>query len=467
MVEIKPRTGYRALGVYIGLVVVPVVVAIILLARGDDGDIVATAKTSSGPTLAQLLLAIAVVVGACKVAGWLAQRIGQPAVIGEITAGVLLGPSVLGALWPSGAAVLIPPSVVPQLNVVAQLGVIFFVFLAGLELNTRLLRGRGRLALVVSHVSIALPFLLGVGLAMLAYTRFSPPGGGFLPFALFFGVSMSITALPVLVRILHEIGLFRSEIGVVTLTCAVVDDVTAWSLLALVIALTTASSLFGVVLTVLLTAAFVALLGLVVRPLLRKLVTRVPVASLQKAAPLSVVGVLVCAMATEWIGVHAMFGAFVFGVVFPRDNPIATWLHDKAGGLTTALMLPLFFAYSGLRTDIGLLSGGGAWLWCGAILLVAVAGKFGGSALAARAVGENWNRSLQVGALMNCRGLTELVVLNIGLDLGVLSPTLFTMLVIMALVSTAMAAPMATWFARRDGQNVVPFLDRTSERAAA
>ncbi|EME64716.1 cation:proton antiporter [Amycolatopsis decaplanina] len=466
MVKIEPRTGHRALWVYLGLVVVPVVIAIILLGQGEDGDVVAKTEAAAGPPLVQLLLAIAVVVGACKVVGRLAQWIGQPAVIGEITAGVLLGPSVLGALWPSGAAVLIPKATVPQLNVVAQLGVIFFVFLAGLELNTKLLRGRGRLALVVSHVSIALPFLLGVGLAMLAYTRFSA-GGGFLPFALFFGVSMSITALPVLVRILHEIGLFRSEIGVVALTCAVVDDVTAWSLLALVIALTTASSLFGVVLTVVLTAAFVALLGLVVRPLLRKFVARAPAARLHRVAPLSVVGVLVCAMATEWIGVHAMFGAFVFGVVFPRDNPIATWLHDKAGGLTTALMLPLFFAYSGLRTDIGLLSGGGAWLWCGAILLVAVAGKFGGSALAARAVGENWNRSLQVGALMNCRGLTELVVLNIGLDLGVLSPALFTMMVIMALVSTAMAAPMATWFARRDGRNVVDFPGRTWKRAAA
>ncbi|MEU3764770.1 cation:proton antiporter [Amycolatopsis keratiniphila] len=466
MVEIERRPGRRALLVYIGLVVVPVVAAIVLLGQGEGGVEAAVAKEATGPSLVQLLLAITVVIGACKVVGWLAQRIGQPAVIGEITAGILLGPSVLGALWPSGAAVLLPKAVVPQLNVVAQLGVIFFVFLAGLELNTRLLRGRGRLALVVSHVSIALPFLLGVGLAMLAYTRFGT-GGGFLPFALFFGVSMSITALPVLVRILHEIGLFRSEIGVVALTCAVVDDVTAWSLLALVIALTTASSLVGVVLTVVLTAAFVALLGLVVRPLLRKFVAGASAARLHRVAPLSVVGVLLCAMATEWIGVHAMFGAFVFGVVFPRDNPMATWLHDKAGGLTTALMLPLFFAYSGLRTDLGLLSGVGAWLWCAAILLVAVAGKFGGSALAARAVGENWNRSLQVGALMNCRGLTELVVLNIGLDLGVLSPTLFTMLVIMALVSTAMAAPLATWFARRDGQNVVDFLGRTSERAAA
>ncbi|SFW72438.1 cation:proton antiporter [Amycolatopsis australiensis] len=466
MTDAKPRTGIRALGVYLGLVVVPVVIAIVLLGQGAGGDGAAEAKAAAGPSLAQLLLAISVVVGACKVVGWLGGRIGQPAVIGEITAGILLGPSVLGALWPGGAAVLLPKAAIPQLNVVAQLGVIFFVFLAGLELNTKLLRGRGRLAVVVSHVSIAFPFLLGVGLAVFAYTRFAPAGVGFLAFALFFGVSLSITALPVLVRILHEIGLFRTEVGVVALTCAVVDDVTAWSLLALVVALTTASSLFGVVLTVALTLAFVAFLGLVVRPLLHKVVARVPAARLRKAAPVSVVGVLLCALATEWIGVHAMFGAFVFGLIFPRDNPVATWLTEKAGGLTTALMLPLFFAYSGLRTDIASISAGG-WLWCGAILVAAVAGKLGGSALAARAVGENWNRSLQVGVLMNCRGLTELVVLNIGLDLGVLSPALFTMLVIMALVSTAMAAPLATWFARRDGQNVFGLPRHTSERAAA
>lgn len=467
MADVKPRRGMgRTLGVYIGLVVVPVVVAIVLLGSGDDGDNVAKAKAAAGPSLVQLLLAITVVVAACKIVGWLGQRVGQPAVMGEIVAGIVLGPSVLGALWPQGAAVLLPKAAIPQLNVVAQLGVIFFVFLAGLELNTRLLRGRGRLAVVVSHVSIAFPFLLGVGLAVFAYTRFAPAGVGFLAFALFFGVSLSITALPVLVRILHEIGLFRTEAGVVALTCAVVDDVTAWSLLALVVALTTASSLFGVVLTVALTVAFVAFLGLVVRPLLRGLVTRVPVARLRKAAPLSVVGVLLCALATEWIGVHAMFGAFVFGLVFPRDNVIATWLLDKVGGLTTALMLPLFFAYSGLRTNITLISAEG-WAWCAVILVAAVVGKLGGSALSARAVGESWNRALQVGVLMNCRGLTELVVLNIGLDLGVLSPMLFTMLVIMALVSTAMAGPMATWFARRDGQNVVGLPPRTSERAAA
>jgi len=470
------KRGLRAIGVYALLVVVPVVAAVVLLTGMTDGSSAASggsvAPAVAGHPLAQLLLAVAVVVAICKAAGWLSQRLGQPAVIGEITAGILLGPSVLGALWPAGAAALIPKAVMPQLNVLAQLGVILFVFLTGLELNTRMLRGRGHLAVVVSHVSIAVPFLLGVVLAVVAYARFAPEGVGYLAFALFFGISMSVTALPVLVRILMDLGLFRSEVGVVALTCALVDDVTAWTLLALVVALVTASSLAGVFVTIGLTAAFVALLYLVAKPLLAKAVGRWSVSRLRTMAPLALVAVLVCAMATEWIGVHAMFGAFLFGMIFPRDNVVAEWLEEKVGGLTTALMLPLFFAYSGLRTEIGLLGANAElWLWCGLILLVAVAGKLGGSAIAARAVGESWNRSVQVGALMNCRGLTELVVLNVGLDLGVLSPTLFTMLVIMALVSTAMAAPLASWLGRRDGQLVRVIstepVARREERAAA
>lgn len=448
----------RALGVYFLLVVAPVLLAVVLL-TGKDSSPTRSASAAAGATghpLAQLLLAVAVVVAACKAVGWLARRVGQPAVIGEIAAGILLGPSLLGAVWPAGAAALLPKVVLPQLNVLAQLGVVLFVFLTGLELNTRLLRGRGHLAVVVSHVSIAVPFLLGVLLAVVAYTRFAPQGVGYLAFALFFGVSMSVTALPVLIRILKDLGMFRSEVGVVALTCALVDDVTAWSLLALVVALVTATSLAGVLSTVALTGAFVGLLFFALRPLLTKLVANTTAARVRCVAPLSLVAVLLCAMTTEWIGVHAMFGAFVFGMIFPRGNVVEKWLHDKAGGLTTALLLPLFFAYSGLRTNVGLIIGDAwMWLWCAVILLVAVAGKLGGSALAARAVGESWNRSFQVGAFMNCRGLTELVVLNVGLDLGVLSPALFTLLVIMALVSTAMAAPMARRLAVRDGYNVI------------
>ena len=460
------KLGPRAVAIYAAMVVAPVLVAIALLTRlNSSGRAASTAKMMVGHPLAQLLLAVAVVVGACKAAGWVLQRIGQPPVVGEIAAGIVLGPSVLGTVWPHAASALIPKVVVPQLNVLAQLGVVLFVFLTGLELNTKLLRGKGQLALLVSHVSIAVPFLFGILLALVAYAKFAPQGVGYLAFALFMGVSMSVTALPVLIRILMDLGMFKTEVGVVALTCALVDDVSAWSLLALVVALVTASSMVGVLLTVGLTGVFVALLFLVLRPLMVQLVNRSSESRLRHIAPLSIVAVLLCAMATEWIGVHAMFGAFLFGMVVPRGNVIQKWIEEKVGGLTTALMLPLFFAYSGLRTNIGLLAGHATlWLWTLAILAVAVVGKFAGSAIAARAAGESWNRSLQVGALMNTRGLTELVVLNIGLDLGVLSPTMFTMLVIMALASTAMAAPLVTFFARREKHYEVVEVDFTAAR---
>jgi Kef-type K+ transport system membrane component KefB len=453
MAESKRKYGLRALGVYGLLVVIPVLVSIVLLTREDRGaGVAAKSAAATGHPVAQLLLAIAVVIAACKVAGWAMQRIGQPPVVGEIAAGIVLGPSVLGAISPATASALLPSAIMPQLNVLAQVGIVLFVFLTGLELNTRLMRGRGHLAVVVSHVSIAVPFVLGVLLAVIAYAKFAPQGVGSLAFALFIGVSMSITALPVLVRILQDTGMFHSRIGVVALTCAVVDDVTAWSLLALVVALVTASSLTGVLLTLGLAAAFAGLLHYVIRPLLAKSFARTPEPVLRRFAPLALVGVLLCAMATEWIGVHAMFGAFMFGVIFPRGNVVEKWLHQNASGLTTALMLPLFFAYSGLRTNIGLLGDPSLWLWCAAILVVAVTGKLVSATVAARSVGETFCRALQIGVLMNCRGLTELIVLNVGLDLGVLSPEMFTMLVLMALISTAMTAPLAVYLDKRAGR---------------
>lgn len=465
MTERPFRTARRVAGVYGLMVVVPVLLSIALLTWDNSSADRPVAAAATGHPLAHLLLAIAVVVAACKAAGWLVRRIGQPPVIGEIAAGVVLGPSVLGAVWPSGAAAVFTPGILPQLNVLAQVGVVLFVFLTGLELNTRLMRGRGHLAVVVSHVSIAVPFVLGVGLAVVAYARFAPAGVDFLAFALFIGVSMSVTALPVLVRILKDTGMFRSEAGVVALTCAVVDDVTAWCLLALVVALVTASSLVGVLVTVAAAATFAAVLFLAFRPLLASLAGITSDATLRRLAPLALVGVLLCAMVTERIGVHAMFGAFMFGLVFPRGNAAATWLHDNTGGLVGALMLPLFFAYSGLRTDIGLLGGDATlWLWCGVVLLVAVLGKLGSAAVAARGVGENWNTSLRIGTFMNCRGLTELIVLNVGLDLGVLSPTMFTILVIMALVSTAMTAPLSVWLNNRDRTRVAADLPRPGAR---
>jgi Kef-type K+ transport system membrane component KefB len=446
--ELVRRTGpirSRAGLVYLALVVVPAGIAVvILLARAQRTP---TAPPGSGPanTLPGLLLAIAVVIAGCAAMGALFRRLGQPAVIGEIATGILLGPSVLGAVWPGGMSTLFSSAILPQLNAFAQLGVILFVFLAGVEFSGKLLVGRGDIALVVSHVSIAVPFLFGVLLSIVAFTRFAPDRVGFLPFALFFGVSMSITALPVMVRILQHLGLQRSDVGVVALTCAVIGDVTAWILLALVLALTRRSSTSGVLVTVGLTALFAVLVLGVIRPAIGSATPRLEKSSIRYELILSgvVVLVLLAAGSTEKIGMHAIVGAFILGIACPGDSALFRRVRRTLSIPTLVLLLPLFFAYSGLRTDIGLLGFDlGSWAWMLAILAVATAGKLGGAAVAARAVGVPWRPSLQLGVLMNCRGLTELVVLNVGLDIGVISRELFTMMVLMALVSTVLTTPL-------------------------
>jgi Kef-type K+ transport system membrane component KefB len=448
----RTRTA-RVTATYLALVVVPVLGTVALLSADVGGERLGVANDAGAldHPFARLFLAIATVVGVCKLAGALVRRIGQPPVIGEIAAGILLGPSVLGAAWPAAQHALIPDQVLPQLNVLAQLGVVLFVFLTGLELNLAALRGRGPLAVVISHVSIAAPFLLGVLLALAAFDRFAPDGIGYLPFALFLGVSMSITALPVLARILADLGMSRSRIGALVMTCALAGDVTAWILLALVVAVIGVSSMAGVAVTAVLTAAFAAVL-FALRPLLGRALATTRPARVRLAVQLVLVGVLLCATITEWIGVHAIFGAFLLGLVLPGDTVVGERLQATIGSLTTTLLLPLFFAHSGLRTELVLLGDGAMWVWCGLVLVLAVAGKLGGSAVAARAMGADWNQAWQIGALMNCRGLTELVVLNIGLDLGVISTDLFAILVLMALLTTAIATPVVTGCSARAPQ---------------
>jgi Kef-type K+ transport system membrane component KefB len=350
---------------------------------------------------------------------------------------------VLGALWPAGSDFLLPDNVLPEINILAQLGVVLFVFLTGLELDLGKLKGRGPLALVVSHVSIATPFMLGVLVAVPAYERFAPDGVGYLPFALFFGVSMSITALPVLARILADLGLYRTRIGTLVMTCALAGDVTAWILLALVIAVVGVSSIAGVLTTAALTTVFAVLL-FSLRPWLTRLLETPQAHRVRLIVQAVIIGVLVCATATEWIGVHAIFGAFLLGLVLPGESIVGEKLFSTINSLTSTLLLPLFFAYSGLRTELTLLGDGGMWAWFGAILGLAMVGKLVGTMAASRAMGADWNHSVQIGALMNSRGLTELVVLNIGLDLGVLTKDLFAVLVLMTLVTTALASPIVT-----------------------
>jgi Kef-type K+ transport system membrane component KefB len=452
-IEAPPRQARsREVLVYLGLVVLPVLVVVgILLARRDAGT--TGGGDGHASEIPRLLLAVSVVLASCAGVGVLFRRIGQPAVVGEIATGVLLGPSLLGAVWPAGMRALFPASIASELNALAQLGVILFVFLAGVGFSGAALRGRGGIALVVSHVSITIPFVLGVGLAVLAFTRFAPDRVGFLPFALFLGVSMSITALPVMVRILRSLGLAGTDVGVVAVTCALIDDVTAWTLLALVEALARHTAPSGALATAGLTAAFAVLLLIVVRRLLARLADLL--GDHPRRYDLVIVGtlvaVLLAAVATEGIGVHAVFGAFVLGIACPGDHPLFGRISGTLA-VPTTMLLPLFFASSGLRTDVRLLGADAAmWGWLAALLAVATAGKLGGATLAARAVGVRWRPALALGTLMNCRGLTGLVVLNVGLEIGVIGPDLFTLMVLVALLSTVATVPLLRLLRGSDG----------------
>jgi Kef-type K+ transport system membrane component KefB len=397
-------------------------------------------------------LAAVIALGAL-LARWL-RYLGQPPVVGEVIAGILLGPSLLGAIAPEAFHFLIPPSasdpygrVPAALKAVSELGVILYMFLVGLDLNAARMARRAHAALAVSHSSIVVPFVLGSMLALGLYPNFSHAGVPFTSFALFMGVAMAITAFPVLARILTDRGLEKTEIGSIALGCAAVDDVSAWCLLALVVGVAQADVGPGAV-AIGGACGFIAFVLLVVRPLLRRAVRRwesqpgpIPV----PAVTWTLVAVLLAALTTELIGIHAVFGAFLLGAVIPHDSRIAREFTKKSKEIVTVLLLPAFFAYTGMRMQLGLLRGWESWLWCAAIILVATLGKFGGTLIAGRLTGLGWRDAAVLGTLMNTRGLMELVVLNIGLDLGVISPTLFAMMVIMALVTTALTAPVLHW----------------------
>ncbi|MDB5296538.1 MAG: potassium transporter, partial [Phycisphaerales bacterium] len=399
-----------------------------------------------------LLIEIAVIVAASRALGALFARFRQPQVIGEMVAGIALGPSLLGTVsdfmlshgWVSvhlGKA-LFPPESVIFLGVLAQVGVIFFLFLVGLELDPALLRNKGHAAVVISHASIVAPFLLGAGLALYLYPRLfnDVPTMRFAPVALFMGASMSITAFPVLARILTERNLHKTKLGTVAITCAAVDDVTAWCMLAFVVGVARAEGLMPAVRTAVLAVGYVVVMFFLVRPFLARLQAVHDRQGRLGAGPMALVLglVLVSAWATEKIGIHALFGAFLMGAVMPKGTRFVRTVTEKLEDFVVVLLLPIFFAYTGLRTQIGLLNTWELWGYTGLIVLVACAGKVGGSTLAGRACGMNWREAGTVGALMNTRGLMELVILNVGLSLGVIPPAVFALMVIMALATTAM-----------------------------
>ncbi|MGY1734397.1 cation:proton antiporter [Geodermatophilus sp. SYSU D01045] len=403
--------------------------------------------------IAYVFVDLAVIMVIARLMGRLAVKVGQPAVVGEIVAGILLGPTLLGALPGDLDLLLFPTDIRPFLNVLAQLGLVLFMFLVGLEVDLSFMRGREKVAVSVSLASILLPFALGVLLATYLHTQhdvFTATDGStsaipFLGFALFMGVAMSITAFPVLARILAERQMHRVPTGVLALACAAVDDVLAWCLLAVVVAIVAASSFSGVVLILGLSVAFALVMFLVVRPLLRVLVTRYE--RLGQLTPEMLAGVLIGILASAWvaeeIGIHFIFGAFLFGVVMPRKGAarLNHEIIDRLEQVSVLLLLPVFFVITGLNVDVGAIDLAGLGE-LGLILLVAISGKFVGAFAAARAMRVPRRQSTALATLMNTRGLTELVILNIGVQQGVLDGEMFTLMVIMALVTTGMATPL-------------------------
>jgi Kef-type K+ transport system membrane component KefB len=393
--------------------------------------------------LAILLAQIITIIIVARFFGWIFRKIGQPTVIGEIIAGIFLGPSLVGMYFPEFSLVLFPIASLGNLQFLSQIGLILFMFVIGMELDLKVLKNKANDAVVISHASIVIPFALGIGLAYFVYHRFAPEGVKFLAFSLFMGIAMSITAFPVLARIVQERGIHKTRLGAIVITCAAADDITAWCLLAVVIAIVKAGTFVSSLYIIGLAVLYVLAMIFIVKPFLKK-VGDLYASSDNLGKPVVAIfflTLILSSYATEIIGIHALFGAFMAGAIMPDITKFRNIFIEKVEDVSVILLLPLFFVFTGLRTQIGLINDPYLWQVTGFIILVAVVGKFVGSALAAKFVGQSWRDSLTIGALMNTRGLMELIVLNIGLDLKVLTPEVFTMMVIMALVTTFMTGP--------------------------
>jgi Kef-type K+ transport system membrane component KefB len=443
----------RRAGFYVSMLILGAILEVALLRAGSrlqapapPGVVAVLSESAARPIandLAVTLVQLIVIVLSGRALGTLLRRFGQPRVVGEVTAGILLGPSAFGALFPATFARIFPPESIPALLSLSQIGLILFMFMVGLEFAPELMRGSRESILVISHISIVVPFVMGTALALYLYPRVSDSSVTFRGFALFLGTAMSITAFPVLARILAERHLQRTRLGNTVIACAAVDDVTAWCVLAFVVMIVRAGDPKQLAARIAALVIYVLLMLLAIRPLLKKFVPAVAKRGSAEAVLAAVLLlVLASACTTELLGIHALFGAFLVGAVMPRDGGLTETLVTHTKGLTTVLFLPLFFAITGLRTNIGLLREPALWLCAGLVLFVAIAGKLGGAMFSAVSVGFSWREATAIGVLMNTRGLMEMVVLNIGLDIGVVSRSLFTMIVIMALVTTAMTTPL-------------------------
>lgn len=395
-------------------------------------------------SLSVLILQILVIILASRILGWLMSLIGQPTVIGEILAGIALGPSLLGLFFPDASAFLFPQQSLGALEFLSQIGLILFMFIIGMELDINILKKQAGTAIFISNMSIVVPFVSGAALALYLFGSFAPAGSRFVPFALFMGISLSITAFPVLARIVQERGITRTPLGITAITSAAINDISAWGILAIIVAIANAGAIQGALFTIFLSLVFVLTMLLIIRPLLNKIAKKytVPETISKQVVALVLSTMLLSSWITEVIGIHALFGAFMAGVIIPDNEKFKRIMAEKIEDISLVLLLPLFFVFTGLRTQIGLLNSLELWLTASLVIAVAVASKFIGSAFAAKLTGKNWKDSLLIGALMNTRGLIELVALNIGYDIGILSPEIFTILVLVALVTTFMTGPL-------------------------
>ncbi|WP_114789386.1 cation:proton antiporter [Niabella yanshanensis] len=411
--------------------------------KGQWGEFMDTLSHNLQHPLALLLAQIITIILAAKLFGWICRKIGQPTVVGEMIAGILLGPSLLGLYLPEFSNVLFPKQSLGNLQFLSQIGLILFMFIVGMELDLKMLRKQTHDAVVISHASIIVPFASGIGLAYFIYESFAPEGVQFLSFGLFMGIAMSITAFPVLARIVQERGITKTRLGAIVITCAAADDITAWCILAAVIAIVKAGSFTSSLYIMALALVYVIVMIKMVRPFLSR-IGSICTSKQTLTKPIVTIfflTLIVSAYAAEVIGIHALFGAFMAGAIMPDNIRFRNLFIGKIEDIALIILLPLFFVFTGLRTQIGLLSDPALWKLTAMIIVIAVAGKFLGSALAAKFVGQSWKDSLSIGALMNTRGLMELVVLNIGYDLGVLTPQVFSMMVLMALITTFMTGP--------------------------
>jgi Kef-type K+ transport system membrane component KefB len=404
--------------------------------------------------LSILLLQIIIIVGLARIFGYLFRLTGQPSVVGEIVAGIIIGPSVAGLFFPGFSAVIFPKESLINLQFLSQIGLAFFMFIVGMELDISKIKAKAGDALVISHATISFNYFLGITLSFFLFENFAPPNISFLSFALFMGIAMSITAFPVLARILQERKLTKTPLGNLAITCAAIDDITAWCLLALIIGIVKADNPAGAVLTISLAIIFVLFSHIVTGPLLNRLQDKnIDGKHSRTVIILAFVVLFTSAYIAQLIGIHALFGAFLAGTVMPDKMRFKEILTDKIEDVSVVILLPIFFAFTGLRTQIGLLNEGGLWLTCLLVIAIASTGKIAGATITSRLMGSRWKDACSLGVLMNTRGLMELVVLNIGYDLGILSPGIFAIMVLMALSTTFMTGPLLSLIDKISGRH--------------